>query len=641
MTDRDWENRPLPLPDDAELERALDEANLATLLLTYVHLTHDTALLDAFEPHLGLAQLQRPDDVPAELTGELRRRLRDVLTGRAPAVDAEPSDELYQRMMSVGVGEEVTDEFLPLLFDQIGFKRQPPRSEWPGRRLPPEDFEVLVIGAGLAGIATAVKLQEAGYRFTIIERNADVGGTWFLNTYPGVGVDTPSHFYSYSFEVWPHWSHYKPKGAEMFEYFSAVVDRYDLRDHIRFETMVEGATWDETEQRWHVRLRLTDGREETVQAAALVNAMGFVHRAVAKPDIAGMDDFTGDVAHTARWPRDIDLAGRRVGVVGTGASGVQLVPAICEEAVHVTVFMRSRHWVLNNAETDTAVSPGNLFAIRYIPHYREWFRFRVYWIAGDGHYLDVLKDPAWEGNPLAISEKNEAMRQYALKQMREELADHPELLEQVTPDFPIFSKRIVSHPAWWWALKRDDVSLVPERIERVLPHGVQTVDGAVHELDVLVLATGFSMARMHGDLDLRGRGGRSLMDEWGDDDPRAYMGVLVPGFPNYFHLVGPNSGPNFAGGVNIVAEAQVNYVVECLDLLQATGSRSLDPRPEAHARWNGMVDEQLTKLIWSHPGSNAYYLNAERRNFMSWPFRLVDYWHHCQAPHPEDLELRR
>jgi 4-hydroxyacetophenone monooxygenase len=639
VAERDAVRRPLSLPDDGELAAALAEANLATLLMTYVHLTHDESLLNAFEPHLGLAQLQRPEDVPTDLADDLRDRLRAVLTGRVDASGGEPSDELYRRMMSVAVGEEVTDEFLPLLYDQIGFKPQAARGEQAGRAAPDDDFQVVVIGAGLAGIATAVKLQEAGYRFVVLERNADIGGTWYLNTYPGVGVDTPSHFYSYSFDIWPHWSHYKPKGSEMFEYFSAVVDRCGLRRHIRFDTTVEGAIWDEAAHTWQVRVRTPDGEHETIAASALVNAQGFVHRAVT-PDIPGLDDFEGPVAHTAQWPRDVDLRGKRVAVFGTGASGVQLVPAVCEETEHVAIFMRSKHWVLNNAETDVAVSPGNLFAIRYIPHYREWFRFRVYWIAGDGHYLDVLKDPAWEGNPLAISAKNEMMRQYALKQMQDELADYPDLLERVTPDFPIFSKRIISHPKWWETLKRDDVELVSERVERVLAHGVRTVDGTERPFDVLVLATGFDIARMHGDLDIRGRDGHELRDDWGDDDPRGYMGVLVPGYPNYFHLAGPNSAPNFAGGANLIAEAQVNYVLECLDLLQATGHRELEVRDDAAARWNERVDAQLEHLIWSHPGSRSYYHNRDRRNYLSWPFRLVDYWHATRHPELADLQLR-
>lgn len=630
--------RPLPLADDERLTRALADGQILTLLLTYVHLTHDTDLLDRVAPHVQPLMLQQPDDVPADLQDEIRSKLRDVLVGRTACAPEPPSDQLLQRMMSVGVGEHVDDEYVPLLYDQIGLRPDPSRSDAPGRVAPPEDFTVLQIGLGLSGIAMAVELLDAGYRTIIVEKNADVGGTWFLNTYPGVGVDTPSHFYSFSFAQWSHWTHFKPKGDEMQQYFGAVVDRYGLRDHTRFSTSVVSCRYDAPTVKWHVELRDADGRTDTLVVDAIVNAGGFVHRA-RRPDIAGLDDFAGPAVHTARWDRTIELAGKRIGVIGTGASGVQVIPELAKVAAQVTVFMRRKYWVLNNRETDIAVPEGARHAIRTFPHYREWFRFRVYWQAGDGNYLNVLLDPDYVDNPLAASPANERLREFAVAQMRAELDERPDLLEQVMPGFPIFSKRIISHPAWWETLKRDHVRLVTTGIERLEADGVRTVDGEKHELDVLVLATGFDFARMHGDLDVQGRDGHVLADEWGDDDPRAYMGVLIPGYPNYFHMNGPNSGPNFAGGVNIVAETQAHYIVECLDHALAHRARAVEPTHEAFVAFNELVDDQLTRMIWSHPGSDSYYQNSRRRPYMSWPFRLVDYWHRTRGPVAGDLAL--
>jgi 4-hydroxyacetophenone monooxygenase len=632
--------RSLPLPDDAHLERALAEAQLPTLLLTYVHLTHDESMLDRFAPHLRPLHLQTPDDIPAALADELRAALRDVLTVRVAPAPGEPSDELFRRMMSTGVGEEVTDEFVPLLFDQIGLRPMPSPADRPGRVAPPADFTVLVIGLGLTGIAAAIRLLDAGYRVRIVEKNPDVGGTWLLNSYPGVGVDTPSHFYSFSFAQWSHWSHYKPKGDEMLRYFRAVVDAYGLREHTQFSTTVGSCTYDEQACAWHVTLRRPDDATEQLTVGAIVNAGGFVQRA-RFPDINGLAGFAGPVVHTAKWDPTLDLRGKRVGVIGTGASGVQVIPAIADDAHHVTVFMRRKYWVLNNRETDIAVSPGNAYAIRAFPHYREWLRFRVYWQAGDGNYENVLLDPAWAGNDLAVSQKNENLRQFAISQMCASLAERPDIFERVLPDFPIFSKRIISHAVWFETLCRDDVTLETKPIDCVLPNGIRMADGTVHELDVIVCATGFDFARMHGDLDLRGRDGRTLVGEWGDDDPRSYMGVLIPGFPNYFHMNGPSSGPNFAGGVNIVAETQAHYLVACLDWMLANGGRALEATEEAFDAFNREVDEQMTRMIWSHPRSDSYYQNSKRRPYMSWPFRLVDYWHRTRGPAPEHFLLHR
>lgn len=632
--------RPLPLPDDEHLARALAEGQILTLLLTYVHLTHDVELLERVAPHVQPLVMQQPSDIPEPLADEIRAKLRDVLVGRVAPAAGDPPDALLQQMMSVGVGEQVADEFVPLLYDQIGLRPDPPRHGLPGRVAPPEDFTVLQIGLGLSGIAMAVELLDGGYRPIIVERNPDVGGTWYLNTYPGVGVDTPSHFYSLSFAQWSHWTHYKPKGDEMLRYLRAVADRYALRDLTRFSTSVRSCRYDAATCRWHVELCGPDGRLETVIVDAIVNAGGFVQRAKL-PDIEGLADFSGPAMHTATWDRDVDLRDKRVAVIGTGASGVQVIPAMADVAEHVTVFMRRKYWVLNNRETDVAVPTGARYAIRAFPHYREWFRFRVYWQAGDGNYVNVLLDPEYATNPLAASASNERLREFAVAQMRAELDERPELLAQVMPDFPIFSKRIISHPVWWETLKRDDVRLVTTGIDRIEAGGVRSTDGELHEADVLVLATGYDFARMHGDLDVRGRDGRVLAEEWGDDDPRAYMGVLVPGYPNYFHMNGPNSGPNFAGGVNIVAETQAHYIVACLDHAITSGARALEPTEEAFEAFNAEVDDQLTRMIWSHPGSDSYYQNRNRRPYMSWPFRLVDYWHRTRGPVPDDLRLHR
>lgn len=643
MTDdheRDAVKRPLPLPDDEELRRTLAGADVPTLLLTYVHLTGDEQMLERFAPHHQRLPMQQPDDIPTALTDELRTKLHAVLTGMEPVRDREPSAALLQRMMSVSVGEHVDDEFVPLLFDQIGLQPDPPRREIPTRPMPPTDFHVVVIGAGLTGIAAGVKLQEAGYTFTIIEKNADIGGSWYENRYPGVGVDTPSHFYSYSFEIWPDWTYYKPLGDEMHRYFSAVVDKHGLRARTRFETTTVSCVFDDDTCRWHVTVRTPSGSLESISAHAVIHANGPLSRPVV-PDIPGLDQFGGPAMHTSRWDPDVDLGGKSVGVIGTGASGIQVVPAIADEASHVTVFMRSRYWVMTNRRIDEKVSDANRFAMRYIPNFREWFRFRTYWLIADGNYQYIVVDPDWKSD-VSISEANERLRQFAEAQIREDLGDRPDLLEKLLPDFPYFSKRPLNHPLWWKTLKRDDVTVETTRIERILPHGVRMVDGTEHAIDALVLATGFDVSNVLGDLDVVGRDGRSLRDEWGAEDARAYMGVAMPGFPNFFQMVGPNSAPNFAAGQNLISEVQVHYVIECLDWMLANDALALEPTSDAFVAWNQMIDEQLAKLIWDDPRTpRSYYHNSKGRNFLSWPYRLVDYWNHTRAPVPDDFQLHR
>ena len=388
----DWQNRRLPMDDTPDLRGALGEANLQTLLMVYVHLSHDASMLDEFATYISPPYAVPSAAIPDECAGDLRARLLHVLTTPGAAKPDAPSDTLMQRMMSVGVGEPVADEFLPLLFDQIGLKLPTPRRDLPGRAAPRSDFKVLVIGAGLTGLAAACKLGEAGYNYCVIEKNPDIGGTWYENRYPGVGVDTPSMFYSYSFEITPEWEHYHPHGADMQKYLLHVAGKYELRRNVRFNTTVTRLVYDDATAQWDVTVCAQDGREEVLRVNAVINAHGPVNR-WKWPDIPGFADFAGVKMHTANWDPDADLAGKRVAVIGTGASAAQLVPSIAETVSQLTVFMRTKHWVIYNPEVMTPITPGNKWALRHIPYYREWFRFAYIGLPAMGFSRTSLRIP--------------------------------------------------------------------------------------------------------------------------------------------------------------------------------------------------------------------------------------------------------
>ncbi|WP_062343340.1 NAD(P)/FAD-dependent oxidoreductase [Novosphingobium sp. CCH12-A3] len=622
-----------PLANGPDLARALDEANVPTLLAAYVHLSHDTDLLEQFAPHIRPAFSYPPTEIPDELADALRLKLRHLLTTGEGLASSEPSDALVQRIMSVTVGEPVDTEFVDLVNDQCGFRPWIDRSKLPDRPAPEAGFKVLVIGAGMTGMAAATKLREAGYEFVVIEKNPEVGGTWYENRYPGVGVDTPSHFYSFSWEIWPDWQHYHPHGADMQRYMTGVADKYDLRRDIRFDTTVEKLVWDEKSCTWTVTVRRADGQTEDLVVNAVINGHGPVNRPK-MPDIPGLSGFKGPVVHTAAYPADLDLKGKRVAVIGTGASSAQLCGAIAPEVAELTVYQRTKHWVLYNPEIAHEVSEGMKWALANIPTFKEWFRFRVYWAAADGLFSNVLKDPAWEGNMLAVSEGNEMTRQYALGYMQQRFADRPDLIEKLTPDFPIFSKRIVLDNGWFDALARPNVHLETQGIARILPNGIEAKDGSVFECDVIICATGFNVAQMVGNLVIRGEGGRELGEEWGAEDPRSYLGMCVPGYPNYFHTVGPNSAPNHAAGQNLISEAQVNWIIEALDRITEAGARAFEVEQDAFDAWNRKVDERMPQMIWTHPRANSYYNNSKGRVFLSWPWRLVDFFNATRRPEP-------
>lgn len=627
------------MQDTPQLRNALAEANALTLMAAYVFLTHDEEMLEVFRPLIKPAFSWPPTEIPMGVGEELIAAMHRVLTTPGAIRTEAPSPELMRKIMTVCVAEEVGEEFIALVNDQCGFESWIDRSRVPNRAPRPDDFKVLVIGAGMTGLCAAMKLDEAGYDYVVLEKNPEVGGTWYENRYPGVGVDTPSHFYSYSWEIWPNWQHYHPHGADMQRYMLEVADKYDVRRNIQFNTTVEALVYDEKDGMWPVTVQRADGSQETIRANAVINGHGPVNR-FKWPEIEGLRDFNGPVVHTAQWPEGLDLKGKRVAVIGSAASAAQLVGAIAGDVSEMTVYQRTKHWVISNPEIAHEVSEGMKWALANIPSFKQWFRFRVYWAAADGLFDNVLKDPAWEGNDLAVSESNEGARQWALGLLDVKFKDRPDLIEKLTPDFPIFSKRIVLDNGWLDALQQPHVTLHDRGIARITPEGVEDKDGNLFACDVIVCATGFNVAKMIGNLTIKGLGGRDLGEEWGEDDPRSYLGMCIPGYPNYFHTVGPNSAPNHAAGQNLVSECQINWIIEALDRIVDAGAKSFEVKQEAFDAWNAKVDARMPQMIWTHPKANNYYMNSKRRVFLSWPWRLVDYFNATRAPEEGSYTLR-
>ena len=606
--------------------------------MVHTHLTHDEPFLERFAPHIKPLYGPVASDVPESLAAELRERLLKLLAQGAPCEVPPLPRPLMQKMMSIGTGEPVADEFIPLLLDQMAFEPAHPRRERPGRVPPPADYHVVVIGAGLSGICAGVKLAEAGYGYTIFEKNENAGGTWWENVYPGVGVDTPSHFYSFSFALNPDWNQYHPRGADMRDYFLRVVDQFDLRKRIEFETRVLGCEWDEQKQRWRVSVQKHGEDVRIVEADAVLNAHGIVNRA-SFPKFPGIEKFRGVVMHTTHWDSAVPLEGKRIAQIGTGASGVQLAVAIAPKASQLTIFQRSRHWLLNNPSAGQPVPDGVKWALRNIPTYAEWYRFRAYWFAADGLFPNVLRDPSWPHQDRSVSAHNDAMREFTLAYYRQKLADRPDLLEKLVPEIPIFSKRIVMDTGYLDTLKRPNVTLETDPIDHLTETGIVTRSGREYPVDVIALATGFNVSKMLGSLRVIGRDGRDLGAEWGEEDPRAYIGCQVPGYPNFFMIGGPNSAPNHAAGQNIVSERQVHYMIECLDYARARGARTIEPTREAYDAFNRQIDERMPQMIWSHPKATSYYRNSQGRVYLSWPYRLVDYFDLTRGPNPEHMQL--
>jgi len=632
----------LPLTDNQALRDSLEAAHLPTLLMVYVHLTGDTALLDDFQPYITTPYAPVQTPVPQAMARALKSNLLDLLTRTEPVQPKALDEACLLRMMSVAVGEPVDAESLPMILEQMGFKAAPPRLEIPGRKAPAPDFNVLIIGAGLTGIAASIKLSEAGYDHVIIEKNSDVGGTWFENRYPGCGVDTPSHFYSYSFEINPDWTTYYPKAQEMQDYLLRVTEKYGVRSKVRFNTKVLACHWHEREKLWVVTVQKSDGSHDVIRAKAVINAHGPLNR-WRLPPIAGLETFKGTAVHTAGWDPAIDLKDKKVILIGTGASAIQMAPAIIDQVESLTILQRDKHWLLLNPEIAAEVDEGVGFAMRHIPKYAEWFRFRVFWFAGDGLFVNVVKDPEWKDHPTSVSAVNDMMYNIARDYLKSKTTDQgrADLYDKLLPDFPIFSKRLLLDTGWFDTLRHPKARLENTEVTRITETGVVTKDGEEIQGDVIIFATGFNTAKALGPLEVVGPDGANLGELWGDEDPRSYLGITVPGFPNFFLTVGPNSAPNHAAGQNLLSEAQIHYIIECLDRVVAEGAQGIAPTPAAFEAWNRQIETRMQQMIWTHPKAYSYYNNSKGRNFMSWPYRLVDYWNVSREPQADAFTLIR
>jgi 4-hydroxyacetophenone monooxygenase len=629
---------------DAEIRAALAEAEVPPLLPALAYLTGDLSLLreglrpDPLQlgmPQGGLTEAQLAE--ARELALEVLIRFRDDDCRAAPT----PSDTDILKIMefAVGGGSDMAP-YLPLLEEELAVRGEDRRApNWQKADIAPDvDFEVVIIGAGMSGLLAAHRLKQAGVAFAIFEKNDDVGGTWLENSYPGCRVDNPNHNYSYSFAQRHDWPLHFSTQDVLLDYFRRCADAFDLREHIRFGSVVRSATWSEADRRWSVHVQHADGGEEAIEANAVVSAVGQLNRPLF-PDIEGRESFAGPSFHSARWDHTIDLRGKRVAVIGTGASAVQFIPEIAPNVGELLVFQRTPPWFGPTDDYHAAVEPGLRWLYAHVPSYSEWNRFHIFWKMGDGVLAGVRVDPDWEPKDHAVSMFNDVLRQLLTGYLDEEFADRPDLREKVVPSYPPGAKRLLrDNGVWAGALKRDNVELITDAIREITPTGVVTADGVAHDVDVVIYGTGFQASKFLTPMTVTGRDGVDLHEHW-KGDARAYLGVTVPGFPNLFCLYGPNTNIVINGSIIYFSECGVRYILGCLGLLLAGGHRALDVRKDVHDEFNERVDAENALMAWGWSDVNSWYKNEHGHVAQNWPFTLLEYWQRTLAPDPDDFDL--
>ena len=463
----------------------------------------------------------------------------------------------------------------------------------------PDHVRVAVVGSGFSGIGTAVRLKQRGVEdFVLLERADSVGGTWRDNTYPGCACDVPSHLYSFSFAQNPDWAHVYGRQPEIRAYLEQVTDEFGVRPHVHTGTDLLSGAWDDEAMLW----RLETSRGALTADVVVSGCGGLVEPAY--PDVPGVESFEGEAFHSARWNHDVDLTGKRVAVVGTGASAIQFVPEIAKSVGHLTLFQRTPPWVL--PRLDWAYPELQKTLLRSVPGLLQANRLRQYWFR--------------EWNLLAFTGKGKlraTVEKEARKHLEKQVPD-AELRAKLTPDYAIGCKRVLVNNDYYPALSQPHVDVVTSGIHSVRPHGVVDADGVEHEVDVIVYGTGFHVMDIPVAHRLTGREGRTLSEEWQKTGAEAHRGTTVHGFPNLFLLLGPNTALGHSSVVFMI-EAQIAYVMKALDALEAYDGGAVEVRRAAQDAYNAELQTQLETTVWNQGGCRAWYRDASGKNFTLWP----------------------
>ncbi len=477
----------------------------------------------------------------------------------------------------------------------------------------------LIIGTGFSGLGMAIALQKQGVDFLILEKAGDVGGTWRDNSYPGCACDVPSHLYSFSFEPKATWSKLFSPQPEIWDYLKGVTEKYGLRRHIRFDSLVDRAHWDDSEYRWHVFT--TDGQEYVTQF--LISGAGALHIPLI-PDIEGKDEFRGASFHSAEWDHGVDLTGKRVAVIGTGASAIQIVPSIVNEVGELQLYQRTPPWVVPRPNKPFPDAVKNAFA--HVPGLRLAVRSGIYWFL-EGLGFAMTRRPALLRGVELVGKLN----------IRRSVKDK-ELRRRLTPTYTAGCKRILYSPNYYQGVANAKCRLITDRITRITPDAIVTDDGVEHKVDVIVFATGFHVTDSYTYVDIKGAGGEDLVDRWNREGVAAHRGVAVADMPNLFFLLGPNTGLGHTSVVFMI-EAQVRYVAQAIAEVDRYDAQALAPTRSAQDRDNAELQAELGHTVWNTGGCRSWYMDEHGVNRALWSGMTWEYWRDMRKLKPSEYQF--
>jgi 4-hydroxyacetophenone monooxygenase len=624
------------LPDRIDLDtlrQGAEQANVPTLLMVLVQLTGDEKWLA--EPYVPRRARGLDDNdtgnLPLKVQKEIRSAAADAIVAWArgvPAALPRPSRALLARMLSVAMVEEVPEQYGDVIAATMKLDEEPPKARAPAHT------KAIIIGAGVSGICAAIRLREMGVECQIFEKNKGFGGTWWENRYPGCGVDTPNLTYTFSFAA-NDWSRYFPLQKEILGYLEKTANQHGLREHVAFETKVERASWREEAAKWEVRVTDGEGRAQTFYSDILISATGVLNIPLV-PQIKGIDSFKGTVIHSSRWPEDLNVEGKRVAVIGNGASAMQIVPAIAPKVSQLAIFARSKQWAAPFPQFGKQVPEAVRYLLNVMPLYRLWYEQRLSWTFNDRVHETLFKDPKWRDPARSVNAVNDRHRRFFTDYVISELGDRQDLLQHVLPDYPPFAKRMLLDNGWYRTLRRENVRLIPHNLLEVHGNSLTAGNGETIEADVIILATGFKASELLSSYEIVGRNGRVLSEFWENDNASAYFGTTVPGFPNFFILLGPNVGSGHGGSMIRNIECQANYATSVLQEMFDKQAATAEVREDIYQSYGKKIDEAHEKMVWTHPGVDNWYRNSRGRVVVITPWRNDAFWRMTRQANPAE-----
>jgi 4-hydroxyacetophenone monooxygenase len=630
--------------DEEFIRKAVDEADLNALRMALYQATGDPVVAA-----MGLDRVVAPGGagiltvVAEKDQADLKERVVAFLVDQAADhVRQDPDTDELDRLLQMVEGQPLREETLAVRRALPSFGEFPVRTGWSGERPElPEDFEVVVIGAGFSGIVMGVHLNLLGIPYRILERRHELGGVWSINTYPDARVDTLSSTYQYSFEKNYPWTEHFARQPEVRAYLEHVAKKYGVYDHILFDHDVIEGHFDEQSSRWVLTVANKEADPVTLTPNIVASATGTF--AMPKDlEVDGVGDFEGELVHTTAWGADRTAKGKRVAVIGNGSTGVQLLARVAEDAEEVSVFQRTPQWISPRANYGEPMTAEQRFLLDNMPYYWNWSRYTAIMPLFDSHGL-LVPDEEWIAKGGHVNERSDAIREGLTAYIKMKVGDRPDLIEKLIPSYAPITRRPVVDNNWYTALTRDNVELVTTPITKITDHAIVTEDGEERQVDMIIAAVGFQTTRYLAPTQYHGIGGVTIEDLWSEEGAKAHIGMTVPGFPNFFMLYGPNSQP-LSGGVSLPSwfETWSLYAIKAIVAMIEGGYSQIEVRKDVYEEYNERLQKMAKDLILLRDeGSRErnYYINEWGRLQVNVPFETEDYFRMCQEPDLDEFVL--